>query len=116
MTAPIPAQIILNQIIAMDKYALGDWGAAYQNKIASEDGNTLTLKSSGMVKWKGFIAITYNRGTDAYDLEFYRMRRPRKSPNNPFPIPEKKVDKSVERIYVDQLISVIDEQVLPPMN
>jgi hypothetical protein len=115
MTAPIPAQVILSQIVSMDKYALGDWGAAYQNKVSSNNGKTLTLKSSGMVKWKGFIAITYNRGTDAYDLEFYRMRKPRKSINDPYPLPVKKVDKSLERIYVDQLISVIDEQVLPPL-
>lgn len=112
MSNPIPAQIILNQIIAMDKYALGDWGAAFKEKKAANDGNTLILKSSGMVAWKGSIAISYNRGTDAYDIEFYRMRRPRKSSANPFPIPEKKVDKTYERIYVDQLIDLIDGQVL----
>ncbi len=112
MSTQNPAQIILNQIKAMDKYALGDWGAAFKRKISANDGNTLILKSSGRVAWKGNIAISYNRGTDAYDIEFYRMRRPRKTPTNPLPEPEKKVDRSYERIYVDQMIDLIDGQVL----
>ena len=101
-----------NQIKTMDKMAMWDWGVLRTRPTASSDGNTLTLKSSGMVKWKGYIAITYNTGSDLYDIEFFRIRKPRRTKANPFTIPEKKVDKTLDGVFFDMLINVIDGQVL----
>ena len=103
-----------NQICALDSMAVFDWGAIRQGQqpVALNNGKTLCLKSAGMVKWKGYIAITYNEGTDLYDIEFYRIRRQRRTASNPIPVPEKKVDYSVTDIFVDQLIETIDRQVL----
>ena len=105
------ANVIFNQIKAMDSMALFDWGALRYRPTASADGLTLTLKSSGMVPWKGYIAITYNQGSDLYDVEFYRMRKHR-NPKDPFAAPVKKVDRKVTDVFVDSLVSVIDRQVL----
>ena len=111
------ANIILQQIRTMDKMALWDWGCMKFRPQSSNNGLTLTLKSSGYVPWKGFIAITLDEGADLYNIEFYRMRKPRinrkKDPMGALlAVPVKKVDKSVDGVYFDQLVEIIDRQVL----
>jgi hypothetical protein len=90
------AKTILNQINAIDPMGMWAWGA--KNLVSTPEG--LQFKTSGLVGWKGFVHVKYNYGADAYDLEFYRMRAMKKI-----------IDKVVDGIYVDELVSTIDEQV-----
>lgn len=90
------AQNILSQIEAVDPDAVWVWGA--KELVNMDDG--LKFKTTGMVKWKGYVYIKYNRGTDLYDIEFFRIRN--------FEI---KCDKGVTDIYAEDLVSVIDEMV-----
>lgn len=104
-----PARITLNQIKTLDPRALFAWGA--KDLVQTDEGLTLRFKTSGLVKWKGYVEVTYNTGSDLYDLKFYRVRTPRKTKTNPFPIPEIKVDETIEGIYNDMLVEVIDRRV-----
>lgn len=90
------AKTILNQIKALDKMALFAWGA--KEFVAMNDG--LKFKTSGMVKWKGYVYVHYNEGTDLYDVEFAQIRK--------F---EWKRRSMVEGVYVEDLVRIIDEQV-----
>lgn len=90
------AQNILSQIKAVDPDAAWAWGA--KELVNMDDG--LKFKTTGMVKWKGYVYIKYNNGTDLYDIEFFRIRN--------FEI---KCDKGVTDIYAEDLVRVIDEMV-----
>lgn len=90
------AKTILQQIKGMDRFALGAWGA----KNLVDMGNGLKFKTSGMVKWKGYVLIELDEGQDLYNVTFGRIWRR-----------EWKVDKKVEGVYFDQLIETIDAQV-----
>lgn len=90
------AQIINDQIRAMDKWAFIRWGA--KDKVAYPNG--LKFKTSGLVKWKGYVFVKYDEGMDLYDIQFFRIRK--------F---EVKMDKELKGVYFDQLIEVIDAQV-----
>jgi hypothetical protein len=81
------AKTIRDQITTIDKMALWAWGA--KNLIALENG--LRFKSSGMTTWKG---------RDLYDVEFGRIRKY-----------EYKTVKTVNDVYVEDLVHVIDMQV-----
>lgn len=96
------AQTILQQIKAIDFWALGAWGAKDYTILSKEysGASGVRFKTSGMVSWKGFVAIRYNEGSDLYDIEFFRIWKR-----------NKKVDKSVEGVYVENLIEVINSQV-----
>jgi hypothetical protein len=90
------AIIIRNQIAAMDARALRAWGT--KDLCATENG--LKFKTSGMVRWKGYVEITYDHGQDLYNIDFYQIR--------------KSTVKYVQRlkgVFVDQLVSSIDLQV-----
>jgi hypothetical protein len=63
------AQIILSQIKALDPMAMFAWGS--KDMIRITDG--LKFKTSGMVKWKGYVEVTLN-GRDLYDIDFYKIR------------------------------------------
>jgi hypothetical protein len=91
------ANIILNQIKTMDKWAFGDWGS--KDFVAMKDG--LKFKTSGMVKWKGYVYVQYNEGSDLYNVIFGKIIKH-----------EWKVQKQVDDVYFDQLVDVIDSKVL----
>lgn len=90
------AKTIATQIKALDKWAFGAWGA--KEFVAMNDG--LKFKTSGMVKWKGYVYVKYDHGRDLYDVIFARIRKM-----------EWVEDKKVEGVYVDMLVDIIDEQV-----
>jgi len=90
------AQTILSQIKTIDPRATWAWGA----KELVNMGDGLKFKTSGMVKWKGYVYIKYNAGTDLYDIEFFRIRNC-----------EIKCDKGMTDIYAEDLVRVIDEVV-----
>ncbi len=90
------ARTILSQIKTIDPMAIFAWGA----KEMVDMGDGLKFKTSGMVKWKGYVYIKYNQGTDLYDIEFFRIRGV-----------EIKTDNSMTDIYAEDLVNVIDEVV-----
>lgn len=90
------AKIILGQIKALDKWALGAWGA--KDLVAMNDG--LKFKTSGMVRWKGYVYVKYDEGQDLYNVIFGRIRKY-----------EWKVDKQVDGVFVEDLVEVINSQV-----
>ena len=53
-----------------------------------------------MVRWKGYVYVKYDEGRDLYDVIFGRVRKL-----------EWKVDKEVQGVFVDDLVSIIDEKV-----
>lgn len=90
------AKTILSQIKAIDSMALWAWGS--KELVAMNDG--LKFKTSGMVKWKGYVHVKYNYGTDLYDIDFFRIRGAKLI-----------VDKAVEGIFVEDLVNTIEVQV-----
>ena len=90
------ANIILGQIKALDKWALGAWGA--KDLVAMNDG--LKFKTGGMVRWKGYVYVKYDEGQDLYNVIFARIRNM-----------EWKEDKRVEGVFVEDLVRIIDGQV-----
>jgi len=90
------AVIIRDQIKAIDPRALWAWGA----KDLVNMGDGLKFKSSGMAKWKGYVYVKYNEGKDLYDIDFFKIRGI-----------DVKYVKKLEGIYVEDLVSVIDEVV-----
>lgn len=90
------AQTILSQIKAIDPRAIWAWGA----KEFVNMGDGLKFKTSGMVKWKGYVHIRYNEGTDLYDIEFFRVRNA-----------NIKTDKGMTGVFVEDLVRVIDSVV-----
>ena len=90
------AKTILDQIKGMDFWALGAWGA--KDLVAMKDG--LKFKTSGMVKWKGYVYIQYDEGMDLYNVIFAKIRKL-----------EWKVEKQVDGVYFDQLVEIIDRKV-----
>ena len=90
------AQTILSQIKTIDPMATFAWGA----KDLVNMGDGLKFKTSGMVKWKGYVYIKYNAGTDLYDIQFFRIRGV-----------NVKTDKGMTDIFAEDLVNVIDEVV-----
>ena len=87
---------ILTQIKALDPRATWAWGA--KDFVATKNG--LQFKTSGMVYWKGYVHITLDEGRDLYNIEFYKMRGVKRT-----------MTASVEGVFADQLIELIDSQV-----
>lgn len=87
------AQTILSQIKTIDPRATWAWGA--KEFVDMRDG--LKFKTSGMVKWKGYVYVRYNDATDLYDIEFFRIRN--------F---EVKNDKQVRDVFAEDLVRIID--------
>lgn len=90
------AQVILQQIKTLDPRALFAWGA----KDLVNMGDGLKFKTSGMVRWKGYVHVKYNQGTDLYDIDFFRIRGA-----------EIITDETATDIYVENLVEVIDRRV-----
>lgn len=91
------AKTIMGQIKAIDILALGDWGA--KDFVAMRDG--LKFKTSGAVKWKGYVYVKYDYGMDLYNVIFGRVRKT-----------EWIVDKEVDGVYAEDLVDIIDGKVL----
>jgi hypothetical protein len=83
------AQIILSQIKQLDPMALFAWGA----KDLINMGDGLKFKSSGTVKWKGYVYIKYDEGQDLYNIDFFKIRK-------------------YELVYTDQLEGVFAEDMV----
>lgn len=90
------AKIILEQIKAIDLWALGSWGA--REFVAMNDG--LKFKTSGMVKWKGYVYVQYDEGMDLYNVIFAKVRK----------LEWKEVER-VDGVFFDQLVEIIDKRV-----
>jgi hypothetical protein len=90
------AQTILSQIKTIDPMATFAWGA----KDLVNMGDGLKFKTTGMVKWKGYVYVKYNQGTDLYDIDFFRIRN--------F---EVKKDKQMRDVFAEDLVNIIDSVV-----
>ena len=90
------AQTILSQIKTIDPMATFAWGA----KDLVNMGDGLKFKTTGMVKWKGYVYIKYNQGTDLYDIEFFRIRN--------YAV---KNDKQMRDVFAEDLVNIIDSVV-----
>jgi hypothetical protein len=90
------AQTIRQQIITLDRSAFMAWGV--KEMIANTNG--LQFKSTGMCRWKGWVDVKYNEGTDLYDIDFFRIRAGRLI-----------MDRKVADIYAEDLVRTIDAQV-----
>lgn len=90
------AKTILDQIKSLDPMAMFAWGA--KDLVAMNDG--LKFKTSGMVRWKGYVYVQYDEGHDLYNVIFAQLRK------------MEWIERDrVEGVYFDQLTSVIDAQV-----
>jgi hypothetical protein len=89
------ANIIANQIRAIDRSAFMAWGV---RKLINT-GRGLSFKSTGMCRWKGHVTVTLNY-RDLYDIKFETIRAGKI-----------KLVKEVTDIFCDELVSVIDDQV-----
>jgi hypothetical protein len=90
------AQIIRDQIRAIDRFALVAWGAHDMLNM----GNGLKFKTGGMVKWKGYVHVVYDEGNDLYNIDFFRVRGA-----------NIKYDQRVEGVFAEDLVQMIDAQV-----
>jgi hypothetical protein len=90
------ATIIRDQIRAMDRNAMMAWGS--KELVAMRDG--LKFKTSGMVKWKGYVYVQYDEGQDLYNVIFAKIRKY-----------EWIEQERVEGVFFDQLVEIIDRRV-----
>jgi hypothetical protein len=90
------ATIIRDQIRCLDRWAFGSWGA--KDLVATKTG--LRFKTSGMVRWKGYVHIILDEAKDLYRIEFQRVRNLNVI-----------TDKVVEDVFVEDLVRIIDAQV-----
>jgi len=87
---------IFNQIKLLDRAAMMAWGA--KDLVAMSD--ELKFKTSGMVRWKGYVYIKYDAAQDLYNVIFAKIRKM-----------EWIVQKEVNGVFVEDLVNVIDAQV-----
>ena len=90
------ATVIRDQIRMLDRWALGAWGA----KDLLNMGDGLKFKTSGMVRWKGYVYIKYDAGQDLYNIDFFRVRNA-----------DIKYDRRLEGVYAEDMVSLINEVV-----
>jgi hypothetical protein len=90
------AKTILTQIKQLDPMSLWAWGA--KDLVAMSDG--LKFKSSGTVKWKGYVHIKYDEGQDLYNIDFFKIRKCAIV-----------FTEQLEGVFVDEMIARIDEVV-----
>jgi hypothetical protein len=94
------AQIIRQQINAIDRAAFMAWGVKQMIANTGATHSGLQFKTTGMVKWKGWVDVKYNEGTDLYDIDFFRIRAGKLI-----------MDRTATDVYAEDLVSVIDSQV-----
>lgn len=87
---------ILSQIKCLDPMAMFAWGA--KDLVAMRDG--LKFKTSGMVRWKGYVYVQYDEGQDLYNVIFAQIRKL-----------EWIERKRVEGVFAEDLVNTIDSQV-----
>jgi hypothetical protein len=90
------AVIIRDQIKQLDRLAFIRWGA----KEFVNMGDGLKFKSSGCVKWKGFVYVKYDEGQDLYNIDFFKIRKM-----------EINYTTQLEGIFVEDMARLIDEVV-----
>jgi hypothetical protein len=90
------AIVICNQIRMLDRRAFIAWGA--KDFLDMRDG--LKFKTSGMVRWKGYVYIKYDYGQDLYNIDFYRVRNA-----------DIKYDRRLEGVFTEDMVSLIDQVV-----
>jgi len=90
------AQVILTQIKQLDRMAMGAWGA----KELMDMGDGLKFKTSGMVRWKGYVYVKYDRRLDLYHIDFFKIRQA-----------EIKYTKRIDNVFVEDMVRLIDEVV-----
>lgn len=88
------AQIILDQIKAIDPMARFAWGT----KDMVNTGNGLKFKTSGMVKWKGYVHITLDEAQDLYNIDFFKLRKT-----------EIVYTSQLKGVFAEDLVNLIDE-------
>lgn len=76
--------------------AMMAWGS--KELVAMRDG--LKFKTSGMVKWKGYVYVQYDEGQDLYNVIFAKIRKY-----------EWVEQERVEGVFFDQLVEIIDRRV-----
>ena len=79
-------QILRSQLMVM-------WSWGFNSPIAIENG--LRFKVQGF-KFKGFVEVVYNEGWDLFDVSFIKAG---------------KVSKTIDGVFFDMLVSVIDNYV-----
>ena len=79
-------QILRSQLMVM-------WSWGFNSPIAIENG--LRFKVQGF-KFKGFVVVVYNEGWDLFDVSFIKAG---------------KVSKTIDGVFFDMLVSVIDNYV-----
>lgn len=87
------ATVIRDQIRMLDRWAMGAWGA--RDLLNMGDG--LKFKTSGAVRWKGYVYIKYDAGQDLYNIDFFRVRNA-----------EVKYDQRLEGVFAEDLVRLID--------
>jgi hypothetical protein len=90
------AKIIHTQIKQLDPMALFAWGT--KDLVAMNDG--LKFKTSGSVKWKGYVYIKYDKGQDLYDIDFFKIRKM-----------EIVYSEQLEGVFAEDMVRLIDEVV-----
>lgn len=83
----------IRQILKLEIEKVWSWGTHDTETIE----NGLQFKVQGFLM-KGAVKITYDEGHDLFDIEF-------------LPDDDTKPEKTIEGLYLDQLVSVIDEYV-----
>lgn len=66
------------------------WSWGFHNPVAINNG--LRFKVQGF-KFRGWVEVVYNEGSDLFDVSFFKSS---------------KMVKSIEGVYFDMLVSVID--------
>jgi len=89
------AKTIHAQIVTMDFFAFGAWGA--KDLVALDEG--LQFRTSGMVKNKGIVKVVLN-GSDLYDITFGKVRKMQYSER-----------VKIKDVFVEDLIKEIDNLV-----
>jgi hypothetical protein len=79
-------QILRSQLMVM-------WSWGFNSPIAIEDG--LRFKVQGF-KFRGIVEVVYNEGSDLFDVSFIKAG---------------KVVKTIDDVFFDMLVSVIDHYV-----
>jgi hypothetical protein len=87
------AKIILSQIATLDRMAMPAWGATQLMDM----GDGLKFKTTGMVKWKGYVHIKYDAGADLYNIDFFKVRGV-----------EVKYTERLEGVFAEDLVHLID--------
>ncbi len=88
------SKIILNQINAIDRWALASWGS--KNYVSSPNSLTFDVRGS---KFRGRVIIKLNK-RDTYDIEFGTIRKM-----------EYTIKQKTKGVFADQLVNAIDNVV-----